>query len=278
MGFSTGSTRSPALLLSPGWRHRCLCIKYCLFRKTTIWRETWPWQGVNRSAWLTKSHVPPARKPWKSFCACSAEYWDCVWELSFAAVWSPFTTVYIQVGNICGSSLGKTVFRTYRGILSLHLFSLEHKAQESSEKEMHMQSINTTIPDDAMRLQSTCCCPHWFACWGNPYSTSVMQLFLQRQLKSKCRQSSICPQQSLPSIFHRSSQLSTYSTCYLHLKLLINQTQRIRTFDSARKHNLCLELVLVLVIIKSHNYTASQSEEKVSFYCQVLVSAQILCP
>lgn len=152
LGFSAGSTRSPARLLSPGWRHRCLCIKHCLFRKTTVWREAWPWQGISRSAWLTRSHVPSAWKPWKGFCVCSAEYWDWVWELSFAAVWSPFTTVYIKVGNIRDSSLGKTVFRTCRGILSLHLSSLEHKAQESSEKEMHPQSVNTTIPDNAMHL------------------------------------------------------------------------------------------------------------------------------
>lgn len=239
-----------------------------------MWREAWPYQGVNRSAQLTRSHVPPAWKPWQSFPACSAEHWDCVRE---ASDWSPFTTVYIKVGNIYSSSVGKTVFRTYSGILSLHLFSLEHQAQESSKKEMHMWSVNTTIPDDALYLQSTCCCPYWFSCRGNPYSTLITQLFLQRQLKGKCRQSSVCCQQSLSSIFHRFSQLSTYSTCFLHLKLLINKIRRIRRFDPTRKHNLCQKHVLVLVTIKSHNCTASQTEEKVSFYCQVVVSSQILC-
>lgn len=242
-----------------------------------MWREAWPYLGANRSAWLRRSHVLPAWKPWKSFPGCSAEPWDCVWEMSFAAVWSPFTTVYIKAGNIYSSSTGKTVFRTHSSVLSLHLFRLEHKAQESKEKEMHMQSVNTTIPDESVYLQSTCCCPYWFAWWGNPYSIPITQLFLQRQLKGKCRWNSVCSQQSLPRIVHRFSQLGTYSTCYLHLKLLINKTWRIRSFDPTRKHNLCQKLVLVLVAIKPHNYTASQPEEKVSFYCQILVSSQLWC-
>lgn len=117
-----------------------------------MWREAWPYLGVNRSALLTRRHVPPAWTPWKSFPGCSAELWDCAWEMSFAAVWIPLTTVYIKAGNFYSSSTGKTVFRTYSGVLSLHLFRLEHKAQESQEKEIHMQSIITTIPDDAMYL------------------------------------------------------------------------------------------------------------------------------
>lgn len=221
-----------------------------------MWRDAWPYQGVNRSAQLTRSHVPAAWKPWKSFPACSAKPWDCVWEMSFAAVWSPFTTVYITVGNIHSSSIGKTVFRIYSGILTLYLFSLDHKVQESSEKEMHIQALNTMIPNDAMYLQSTCCCPYWLACWGNPYSTPITQLFWQRHLKGKYRQSSVCSQQSLSSVFHKFSQLSTYSTWYLHLKLLINKTWRIRSFDPTRKCYLCQKLVLVLVTIKSHNYSS----------------------
>lgn len=255
---------------------RCL-YRALLAQKDNNVGEAWPYQGVHRSAWFTRSHVLPAWKPWKSFPGCSAEPWDCVWEMSFAAVRSAFTTVDIKVGNIYSSSTGKPVFRTYSGILSLHLVSLEHKAQESQEKEMHMQSVSTTISDDAVYLHSTCCCPCWFACWGNPYSTCITQLFLQRQLKGKCRQGSACSQQSLPSIFYRFSQLCIYSICYLHLQLLIYKTRRIRSFDPTRKQNLCWKLVLVLVTIKSHNYTASQPEKKVSFYCQVLLSSQILC-
>lgn len=164
--------------------------------------------------------------------------------------------VYITVGNIHSSSIGKTAFRIYSGILTLYLFSLDHKVQESSEKEMHIQALNTMIPNDAMYLQSTCSCPYWLACWGNPYSTPITQLFWQRQLKGKYRQSSVCSQQSLSSIFHKFSQLSTYSTCYIHLKLLIYKTWRIRSFDPTRKRYLCQKLVLVLVTIKSHNYSS----------------------
>lgn len=132
---------------------------------------------------------------------------------------------------------------------------------------MHMQSVNITIPDDAMYPQSTCGCPYWFPCWGNPCSTPVTQLLLLDNWKANVDRVLYVPS-SLSSIFHRFSQLSTYSTCYLHLKLLIYKTRRIRSFDPIRKHNLCRKLGLVLIIIKSHNYTASQSEEKVSFCCQ----------
>lgn len=64
-GLYASSTRSPALLLFAGWWHRGLCIKHCLFRKTTMWRDAWPYQGVNRSAQLTRVmcllHESPGR-------------------------------------------------------------------------------------------------------------------------------------------------------------------------------------------------------------------------
>lgn len=71
---------------------RGLNVKHCLFKTETMQRKIQMQQAVNTSAWLMRSHMPSAWKSWKGFSGCSTVNWDCVSELSFAAVWSPLST------------------------------------------------------------------------------------------------------------------------------------------------------------------------------------------